>query len=87
MAQYEYSGRNTQTFQKLHGFKNLATWQAANDLSALVNKAVSRFGPGYYKLADQMRSAATSVTANIAEGYCRASLGDYIRFCEIARGS
>ena len=36
---------------------------------------------------DQMRGAVTSVTRNIAEGYCRTSLNEYIRFCEIARGS
>lgn len=34
-----------------------------------------------------MRSAAVSVKSNIAEDYCRAAIGDYIRFCEIARGS
>lgn len=28
-----------------------------------------------------------SVKSNIAEGYCRAGLADYIRFCQIARGS
>ncbi|MFN8454352.1 MAG: four helix bundle protein [Anaerolineae bacterium] len=38
-------------------------------------------------MSDQMRSAAVSVKSNIAEDYCRAAIGDYIRFCEIARGS
>ena len=83
----EYGGHDTLTFQKLHGFKNIIAWQKGSDLAYLINKAVSKFGPGYYRLADQMRGAAISVTGNIAEGYCRSSLGDYIRFCEIARGS
>jgi len=87
MAEYQYGGKNTQTFQKLHGFKKIVVWQAASDLSFLVNQLVSRFGPGYYKLADQMRSAAIGVSGNIAEGYCSGSLPNYIRYCNIARGS
>ncbi len=31
-----------------------------------------------------MLKAAGSTPDNIAEGYCRNTLGDYIRFCEIA---
>ena len=59
----------------------------ASDLSFLVNQLVRHFGPGYYKLADQMRSAAIAVSGNIAEGYCSGSLPNYIRYCNIARGS
>ncbi|HEY6041050.1 MAG TPA: four helix bundle protein [Anaerolineae bacterium] len=84
---YEYGGKDTSTFVKLYGYKNLVVWQKASDLSVLVNQASGNFGHGYYKLTDQMRGAASSVTANIAEGYCNASLANYIRFCLIARGS
>jgi four helix bundle protein len=82
-----YQGASTQTYQKLYGYKKLIAWQKADDLAAQVNENTKHFGPGYYRLADQMRGAAISVKSNIAEGYCRTSLGDYIRFCEIARGS
>lgn len=83
----EYQGGTTRTYGKLYGYKKLVAWQKADDLAAKVHELTVPFGPGYYRLADQMRAAAVSVKSNIAEGYCRASLGDYIRFCEIARGS
>ena len=79
--------KETLTWRKLHGFKNLLAWQRGDDLVALVHGTTAKFGAGNYRLVDQMRGAATSVTRNIAEGYCRASLNEYIRFCEIARGS
>jgi four helix bundle protein len=88
MAEYKgYTGNTTQTFQKLHGFKGLLAWQAADELSVLVHRTVTRFSLTYSKLTNQMLGSASSVKANIAEGYCRNALGDYIRFCEIARGS
>jgi four helix bundle protein len=46
-----------------------------------------RFDKEEYRLVGQMRGAAVSVFGNIAEGYGRNSLGDYIRFCEVGRGS
>jgi len=86
-GQREYRGAKTKTFSKLGGFRNLLAWQRADDLAEVVYRLTGRFGPGLYRLSDQMRGAAISVTDNIAEGYARGALGDYIRFCEIARSS
>ena len=82
-----YRGGGTRTFGELGGFRNLLAWQRADDLADLVHRITGRLGPGYYRLSDQMRGAAISVTGNIAEGYARGALGDYVRFCEIARAS
>ncbi len=82
-----YGGDTTKTWRKLYGYKNLLAWQAADELAALVRKIVIGFDRRYSGLADQMLRAAVSAKSNIAEGYCRNALGDYIRFCEIARGS
>jgi four helix bundle protein len=88
MSQYRhYAGDKTQTYRKLYGYKKLLAWQAADELSAVVHEAVIHFGYVYHKLTTQMLGSASSTKANIAEGYCRNALGDYIRFCEIARGS
>jgi hypothetical protein len=79
-----YRGAGTKTFGKLGGFRNLLAWQRADDLADIVHRVTARLGPGHYRLSDQMRGSAISVTGNIAEGYARGALGDYIRFCEIS---
>ena len=84
---HHYTGHTTQTYRKLYGYKNLLAWQAADELAASVHRLVVRFPQRYYKLANQMLGSASSAKANIAERYCRNAIGDYIRFCEIARGS
>ena len=87
MGSYQYRGRGTKTFQKLPGYRNLAAWQAASDLMALVTTFTARLGPAHWRLSNQMRGAALSVAGNIAEGYCSGTLLNYIRYCHHARGS
>lgn len=40
-----------------------------------------------YNLADQLKRAAASIPANLAEGHGRFYFQDNVRFCYIARGS
>ena len=41
----------------------------------------------HYCLGQQVRTAAVSLTANIAEGYGRFHFKENVQFCRIARGS
>lgn len=69
-------------------FTDLEVWKAARELRISVH-GVARQLPDYekYGLAGQLRRAATSVTANIAEGYGRYSYQENAQFCRQARGS
>ncbi len=69
-------------------FKDLEVWKTARELRREIY-ALARILPDFekYGLAGQLRRAATSVTANIAEGYDRFSYQENIQFCRQARGS
>ena len=68
------------------GFRKLVAWQKAQELASLVFATV-RSGQSPHWLGDQVMRAALSVPANIAEGYTRGGLADYLRFLDIARSS
>jgi four helix bundle protein len=70
-----------------HGLRDLRAYQLARQLAHMVYEATGSLSRGEYRLIGQMRGAAVSVFGNLAEGYGRHAIGDYIRFCEIARGS
>ncbi len=67
----------------------LDVWCAARDFASTIYKKIIPLLPATekYNLADQLKRAATSVPANIAEGHGRHYYQDNVRFCYIARGS
>ena len=73
---------------KSSDFRQLIVWQKAMDLTMEVYSLVKLLPrEEKYALSDQMRRAAVSIPANIAEGQGRDTDKEYIRFISIARGS
>jgi four helix bundle protein len=69
-------------------FKDLLVWQHAIGLTTEIYKLTATFPKAeQFGLTNQMRRAAVSIASNIAEGYGRATKGEYIQFLGIARGS
>jgi four helix bundle protein len=72
----------------MQGFRRLNVWQKAHDLTLEVYKATVRFPKEeLYALTSQLKRAAASIGANIAEGCGRGSDADFARFLLIAMGS
>ena len=66
----------------------LRAFELADQLALLTYKQTASFPrEEQFGLTSQMRRAAVSVASNIVEGCARESLGDYIRFLDIAYGS
>jgi four helix bundle protein len=69
-------------------FRDLAVWQRAVALSIEIYKLTAGFPAAeQFGLTSQLRRASVSVASNIAEGYGRATKGEYIQFLGHARGS
>lgn len=69
-------------------YERLLVWQKAHSLTLDVYRITARFPVAeQYGLTSQLRRAAASIGANIAEGNSRLSLNEYRQFLSIARGS
>jgi four helix bundle protein len=69
-------------------FRDLVVWRKAHELVLAVYPFTESFPDREkYGLAHQMRRAAVSVPANIAEGFGKRSPAEKARFLNIAEGS
>ncbi|ESX89085.1 four helix bundle protein [Mesorhizobium sp. M0659] len=73
---------------KINSYKDLIVWQQAMDL-AVSTYSLTKTWPKeeLYGLTSQIRRSATSIPANIAEGYGRDNRGSYQQFLRTAQGS
>jgi four helix bundle protein len=76
------------TSSPIRGYRDLIAWQKAMDLVDGVFDLAARLRtPESFGLSDQLRRAAISIPANLAEGHGRRTRGEYIRYVSIANGS
>jgi len=72
----------------LSSYRQLDVWQKAMDLVVSVYELSKRFpADERFGLTSQLRKAAVSIPAYIAEGYGRTGRGEYLRHLSIAGGS
>lgn len=95
MANAKIENRKTNTGQDsnsartpIRDFTDLIAWTLGRELRRMVYEATRRFpADERHVLTSQLRRAAVSVTANIAEGYGRFSYQENMQFCRHARAS
>lgn len=82
MEENEYSKRN-----KNRGYQQLRVWEDAVALYRLSCEVFRPFPYDLRRMASQAIASSDSVHRNIAEGYCRRTIREYLNFLNIALGS
>lgn len=69
-------------------FEDLIVWQKAHQFVLFIYRYCDNFpGKETYVLSSQVRRAAISIAANIAEGFKKKTRPEKVRFMNIAQGS
>jgi four helix bundle protein len=80
--------RANQRIMKIDSYRQLEVWQKAVALVIEIYQITRSFPrEELYGLTSQVRRAAVSIPANIAEGWGRNMTRDYVQFLRVARGS
>jgi len=71
------------------GYENLEIWNKAVDFAVSVIDTIENMDTDrkHYRLLEQIESASTSISMNIAEGKGRFSKKEFVQYLYIARGS
>ena len=69
------------------GYQKLTVWQDAAALYVLTCKLFRKFPYELRRVSSNQIAAVDSVHRNIAEGYCRRTLNEYLQFLNIALAS
>ena len=77
-----YAKRN-----KNRGYQQLRVWDDAAELYVLTCQVFRPFPYDLRRIATQAIASSDSVHRNIAEGYCRRTIREYLNFLNIALGS
>lgn len=72
----------------ISSYKELEVWKKSIELTKEIYKLTDKLPKSeIFGLSSQMRRAAISIPSNIAEGYKRNGLGEYLQFLAIADAS
>lgn len=69
------------------GYQKLRVWQDAISLNTMILEEFKGLPFEFKKIAGQQMAAADSIHRNIAEGYCRRSIREYIQFLYVGLAS
>ena len=83
MVRAEYTKRRNLN----RGYMNLEVWQDSLVLLELTERLLRDAQPKDLKLQSQILNAVQSISSNIAEGYCRKTINEYLYFINVSLGS
>ena len=73
---------------KISSYQDLDVWQRGMDIAVNVYRLTKAYpSEEKYGMVSQMRRAANSIPANIAEGWARSSKKEFEYFLRVAQGS